>query len=179
VLQCVAVCCSVLQCVRIFRGERHFATENFRCVAVYCSMLQYVAGCCRVLQGVAVCCRVYLFFEASNVLRQNTFGVLQRVAACRSVLQCVRCVVVYCIVYLFSEASGVFRLSAVAPHCNTLQHTVSCCNILQHLATHCNILQHTVYLFSEPSDVLRLSALTSCVTVCNNKNTNIVNCGHK
>ena len=28
------------------------------CVAVCCRVLQFVAGCCSVLQGVAVCCRV-------------------------------------------------------------------------------------------------------------------------
>jgi len=40
-LQCVAVCCSVL-----------------KCVAVCCKVLQDVAVCCSVLQCVAVCCGV-------------------------------------------------------------------------------------------------------------------------
>ena len=44
VLQHVAVWCSVFQCVA--------------CVAVCCSVLQYVAVCCSVLQCVAVCCSV-------------------------------------------------------------------------------------------------------------------------
>jgi len=39
VLQCAAVCCSVLHCV-----------------ALCCSVLQCVAVCCSVLQCVAVCC---------------------------------------------------------------------------------------------------------------------------
>jgi len=39
-LQCVAVCCRVLQCVAV--------------LAVCCRELQCVAGCCRVLQCVAV-----------------------------------------------------------------------------------------------------------------------------
>jgi len=42
VLQCVAVCCSVLQRV-----------------AVCCSVLQRVAACCSVLQRTAVCCRAF------------------------------------------------------------------------------------------------------------------------
>ena len=42
------------------------------CVAVCCSMLQYVAVCCSMLQYVAVCC-----------------SMLQYVAVCCSVLQCV------------------------------------------------------------------------------------------
>ena len=40
-LQCAAVCCSVLQCV-----------------AVCCSVLQCAAVCCHILQCVAVCCSV-------------------------------------------------------------------------------------------------------------------------
>ena len=84
-LQCVAVCCSVLQC-----GFR-----VLQCVAVCCSVvsvcLQYVARdtlylvcvttisptingvSCGVLQSVAVCCSV----------------LLQCVAVCCSMLQCV------------------------------------------------------------------------------------------
>jgi len=49
VLECAAVCCSVLQCVAVCR--------------VYVREYDRVArnrarGCCRVLQGVAGCCRV-------------------------------------------------------------------------------------------------------------------------
>jgi len=49
VLQCVAMCCSVLL---------HVWCDVFGCVAVCCNMLQCVAVCCGVLQSVAVCCRV-------------------------------------------------------------------------------------------------------------------------
>jgi len=44
VLQCVAVCCSVLQCVIV-----NLVTSKI-------DMLQCVAVCCSVLQCVAVCC---------------------------------------------------------------------------------------------------------------------------
>jgi len=44
VLECVAVCCSVLLCVVKFDS--------------FCSVLQCVAVCCSVLQCVAVCCSV-------------------------------------------------------------------------------------------------------------------------
>ena len=71
VLQCVSVCCSVLQCGD--RGRTHF------CVAVCCSVLQCVAVCCSVLQCVlhyvAVCCSMCC-------------STLQCVAVCCSVLQC-------------------------------------------------------------------------------------------
>jgi len=46
VLQCVAVCCSVLQCVaQTLRGFSLVWTN--KCVAVCCSVLQCVAVCCR------------------------------------------------------------------------------------------------------------------------------------
>jgi len=89
VVQYVAVCYSVLQCV-IRRTMYH---STWQCLLVCCSVenlqhksacilgisqevntkgLKCVAACCSVLQRVAACC-----------------SVLQRVAACCSVLQCV------------------------------------------------------------------------------------------
>jgi len=70
-LQCVAVCCSVLQCVAV----RYLLSSGWvgyvfihcksvlqcvECVAECCSVLQCVALCCSVLQCVAVCCSVLL-----------------------------------------------------------------------------------------------------------------------
>jgi len=59
VLQCVAVCCSVLQCAAVsaVRFSKPFATRDSmkQCIVVYCSVLQYVAVCRSVLQCVAVC----------------------------------------------------------------------------------------------------------------------------
>ena len=66
-LQCVAVCCSVLQCFKaddmvlnrdceVFCGTVCYSP--LQCAAMCCSVLQCVVVCCRVLQGVAVCCRV-------------------------------------------------------------------------------------------------------------------------
>jgi len=53
-LQCVAVCCSVLQCVALGALGKARVLSG-RCVAV---VLQCVAVCCSVLQCVVVCCRV-------------------------------------------------------------------------------------------------------------------------
>ena len=55
VLQCVAVCCSVLQCGCNETGCSslgHGLNSMYRlqCVAVCCSVLQCVAVCCSVLQ---------------------------------------------------------------------------------------------------------------------------------
>ena len=72
-LQCVAVCCSVLLCIvavvtkRIMlrwefeklscKGSCYVGSENVRsCVAACCGALQCVAVCCSVLLCVAVCC---------------------------------------------------------------------------------------------------------------------------
>jgi len=67
VLQCVAVRCSVLQCV-----------------AVRCSVLQR-----SVLQCVAVRCSVLQWRERRVSRTRDIEPLLQRVAACCSVLQCV------------------------------------------------------------------------------------------
>jgi len=61
VLQRVATCCSVLQCVAVFRSVlmvRWLVLAGEGNVAVCCSVLQCVAVCCSVLQCVAECCGV-------------------------------------------------------------------------------------------------------------------------
>jgi len=73
VLQCVAACCGVLQCVAV-------CCSVLQCVAVYCIVLQCVAVCCR--SCVAVCCRV---------LQCVADRVVQCVAVC-----CRSCVAVCC-----------------------------------------------------------------------------------
>jgi len=57
VLQCVAVCCSVLQCVAACMPRD--LPANSPGVSVHDSVLQCVTVCCSVLQCVAVCCSVY------------------------------------------------------------------------------------------------------------------------
>ena len=78
-------------------------------------------------------------------------GVLQYVAICSSVLQCVECLL-QCIValvavcYCTRKRGGQQRKLkplVQSTHCNTLQHTAPHCNTLQRTATHCNALQHT------------------------------------
>jgi len=88
VLQCVAVRCSVLQCVAASWhykgsssncGDRHrsgdlvfrvfFVLALFLFCVVYCSVLQCVAVCCNVLQCVAVCCSKMALFWSAVKLR--------------------------------------------------------------------------------------------------------------
>jgi len=58
VLQCVAVCCSVLQCVGAQKRAIVWRENMPSFFGVCCSVLQCVAVCCSVLQCVAVCCSV-------------------------------------------------------------------------------------------------------------------------
>jgi len=70
VLQCVAICCSVLQSVAVLSVKMHWSVPAYLRAAVCCIVLYCVEVCCIVLQCVAVCC-----------------SVLQRVVVCCSVLQ--------------------------------------------------------------------------------------------
>jgi len=128
-LQCVALCCSVLQCVAADVCESHpvhapvtllsvtphviATTGVLQCVAVCCSVLQCVAVCCSMLQyaaqRVAVCCSVLQRDVVSTPL-----SVTFRILAARSALQC------------------------VAMLCSVLQLVEMCCSI----AKHCIIRPH-------------------------------------
>ena len=110
-LQCVAVRCSVLQCVlqcvAVWAAVSsaslhlgfvyllpllHLCCSVLQCVAVCCSVSQCVAVCCSVLQCVAVCCSVHTSALSIFCLSYTYFTVcckcvLQCVAVCCSVLQ--------------------------------------------------------------------------------------------
>jgi len=88
---CHFVCCSVLQCVAVCRSVINYVTL---CVAVCCSVLQCVAVCCSVinsvtlcvavccsmLQGVAVCCGVINYVLQPHEQRAGIIHV--RAATC-------------------------------------------------------------------------------------------------
>jgi len=79
VLQCVAVCCSVLQRVAVIRCLPQACTES-SASGVVCVYVCVVCVCCSVLQCLSVVCWHAAVFEWCVY-------VLQRVAACCSVLQ--------------------------------------------------------------------------------------------
>jgi len=62
-LQCAAVCCSALQRTAVYILDDLFKNARLQCVAVCvavcCSVLQYVAVYCSVLQRVAAGCSVH------------------------------------------------------------------------------------------------------------------------
>jgi len=125
VLQCVAVCCSVLQyksktqCCNVRRYAALVAAwcsvmqrdavvlqcdavccSVFQCVAVCCSVLQCVVVCCSVLKCVEVCCSVFQWLQCKSKMQCcNVRRYVALVAVCCSVLQCVAvcCSVLQCV----------------------------------------------------------------------------------
>ena len=88
VLQCVALCCRMLQCVvvrsSVLQCVAVCGDMYEQCVAAHCSVLRCVAECCSVLQCVAVYSKCIL-----NGLREGggaSAFKLQCVAMCCSVL---------------------------------------------------------------------------------------------
>jgi len=77
VLQCAAVCCSVLQdvaaccCVNSICACTCVHMHTSKLITVCCSMLQCVTACCSVLQCVAVCCSV-TWIVAHTHMRMHT-----------------------------------------------------------------------------------------------------------
>ena len=149
-LQCVAVRCSVLQCVvrcsrALPRGLSHTHT------AMCCSVLQCGAVCCSVLQCVAACCSKMQQTLHTPVLQRVTLCVAVRCSVlrfyfCPSLLRALSLSLspaFHLFIFLARSLSPDESLQHTATHCNTLQHTTTHCNTLQHTATHCNTLQHT------------------------------------
>ena len=90
-----------------------FITTLFQCVAVCCSVLQYVAVC----------------WEGGGVT-VDVFGILYLLLCC-SVLQCVA--VLNCV--------GSIVLQCVAACCRVLQSVAECCSVLQSVVEYCSMLR--------------------------------------
>jgi len=170
-LQCVAVCCSVLQCVAVvsvlcsvlpcaavccsdYRVWLCVAVHSrvLPCVAVYGSVLRYVAVCCIVIHCVAVCC-----------------SVMQFIALCCRVL-CTATLITCCSVLQYVAERPPFRhawqacLQSVTVRCSALQCVAMCCSVLQrdlHLSMH----GKQCCLCKTPS-LFCCRFLLQCVTVC-------------
>jgi len=108
VLQCVAVCCSMLQCTSMSVPPYHTQVIDLQVVAVSRSVLKCLALCCSALQRVAVCC-----------------SVLQGGADWCSVLQCVavyqcRCSAASHTSHRFAGCCSVLLLQGVAGCCSVV-----------------------------------------------------------
>jgi len=128
VMQYVAVCCSVLQCVQ---PNTHTTT--------HCSTLQ------RKVSVMAVnVWSLGLIFAVKLQPTATHFNTLQHPATPCNTLQHTAS---HCNELQSTAAHDICQEIEEATHCNTLQHTATHCNTLQHTATHtathCNTLQHT------------------------------------
>ena len=149
-LQCVAVCHSVSQCVVL-----QCATIAHPTIAhVCCSVLQCVAVCCSVL-----CCSVSLLhirqshnWKICDYCTSVQHSVLQRAAVCCRVLQ--------------SVAVCCSLLQCVAVCCSVLQCAAMCCSMLQCVAVCCSVLQCAAVCRSVLQCVAVCCSVLQCVAVC-------------
>ena len=145
VLQCIAVCCSVLQCVLGHYSALQCITVHYsalQCIAVHCIAVQ-----CRIMiasqewVNSASSYRNYSFFSidrrspypwSSQLLLAAWCLMLQCVAVCCSVLQCV-------VVWSSQLLLAPWCLIQVQTPCHI--YSATHCNALHHVATHCSTLQ--------------------------------------
>jgi len=144
VLQCVAVCCRVLQ------GDAGWCSVMQR-DAVCLSVLHYVALCCAVLHCAALCCTVLRCFALCCT-------VLHCVALCYTVLQCVA-------VWESSLTDvAVSHTCQLHTWCSVLQCVWVCCTVL-HSEIHCWLVLLSLTHASYIHNAVCLSVL-QCVAVC-------------
>ena len=160
-LQCVAVCCSVLQCVavRIESALQCVAVRiesALQCVAVRISTCKYYSKHCNAGRCVgsglvdiltAIQCNALdhmLQHTATRVLASCSLHELEtgRQSHCTTLQHTASLLIAHCNA-LQRTATHCSTLQHTAAHCGTLQHTTTHYNTLQHTATHCNTLQHT------------------------------------
>jgi len=156
VLQCAAVCCSLLQCV--VEGDSFLFTLCLVCVrahtqvdlcitirCVYCSVLQCVAvcftRCCSELHLTItqhtckhVCC---------SMLHYKQVCVLQCVAVCCSTSRYVRCSVLQCVAPHHHPTHTLRQVHNLAGGYLGM-HAAVCCSMLQYVAVCCSMLQCVV-----------------------------------
>ena len=126
VLQCVAVCCSVLQCLDTLTLQKGDTTYNAQCVAV----------CCSVLQCVAVPRHPHLTKRRHSIQRTATHCNMNE--SCHTDTQedlkgnkviCYHCGLAFC-----KEVTNYQVLQSVAVCCSLLQSVAVCCCVLHSFA---------------------------------------------
>ena len=148
-LQCVAVRCSMLQCVAVCRNTQdinHSKWQKGFCYVLGCSLLQCVALCCSVSQCVAVRCNALQCVaipKTSAILCGRRASALSYIAACCSLLQyAVRCSALQCVAIsktsIIPSDRRASALSYVAACCSVLHYVAVCCSALQCAAVRCN-----------------------------------------
>ena len=139
VLQRVAACCRVLQCIQ---HRTQAIVRRERSVLTYSCVLQRNAVCCGVLQ----CTQSQDARDSAQ--RVEYLDIFICVAAWCSVLQCTHRKLLW-MMKLCEPIRSTSNHNAT--HCNTLQHTATHCDTLRHTATHCNTLQQHIRSTSNQS----------------------------
>jgi len=125
VFSCVAVGCSVLQCVAMFGSVLQLNDMSLLPIIIEGSRAGFFV-CCSVLQRVAVCCDLMICLFFQSLFRA-------RVAACGSVLQhvavCCSCVICLSFSSLLRAPAQVSQRGAVC--CSVLQCVAACGSVLQ------------------------------------------------
>ena len=169
-LQCVAVCCSALQCVAV---ERHHPCNHRRIdsSAVSCIELQCVAVCCSVLHCVAVehhepwqpqtehgsaMGQLKIFFSQifwlSKTLSISCLGLVYK-SFYRHFIRLFNRSLLH--TSIIGEDYRIRLLDTSLLYAKGMQYTAT------HTATHCNSLQHTLQLTATHCNTLQLTA-THC-----------------
>jgi len=149
VLQCVAVRCSVLQCIDDLHSQGILPADFYIFFGLICNTyLWHTATYCNkrcVLQCVAECCRVlrpHLLHTAARVVLSPTFSRCNSLQLTATHYNALQNTATRCSILQHSATHVLFALTRSCPatQCNTLQHTATHCNTIQHAATQCNTL---------------------------------------
>ena len=147
VLQYVAVCCRVLQCVVVGILRHRVPIRLAHSVAVCCSVLQCTAECCSVLQCVVLCCSP---LPHATSTRSVCCSMLQYMSVC-------------CVQLQLSNAHSTRR--AAAPH-NTTKYTATYCNTLTYQLSDAHSVCYVGLQLCESSARRRAAAAHNTLSWC-------------
>ena len=148
VLQCVAVCCSVLQCGQHVTSQIRIRINVYTSIPFVlkepcCNILQYVAVCCSMLQYVAVCCSIWLCGQYVTlqvwiyitihtsipfILKESCCSMFQYVPVCCSVVNASHHK--YEFTWMNTRLSHLSWRNRLAVYCSVLQYFAACCSVV-------------------------------------------------
>ena len=154
------MCCSVLQCIHVFtrRGGNALFLYVYVlwCVAVRCSVLQYVA----------VCCSAYMYSHGREEIRCSRMYIFICVAVRCSASQCVAIFKCMGGNMLCSRYFHVYNNKINVLHTtDSLEECVAvCCRALQCVAVCCSVVQ-CIHTTDSLEEAMRCNVLQMCCSV--------------
>jgi len=142
VLQCVAVCCSVLRCVALCGCSALCPNSSEKKVSRTCSRLCEVAWVC-VLQCVAACCSVWQCHgRAQDCAKFFLVCVYADTHIYINAYVCVSlCVCAFAFGARVTDKLKTVQSLWVAVRCGALRCVAVCCGVLRCVAVCCGVLQ--------------------------------------